>query len=166
MKEESPYIRKIKDELLEPDFQYIHDLEMLRAIVRQSERTGNYGSIGSWVNERYLNLKEKYPEAVIAFKAELEEEKEIQRIRQETKRQETLEKHKQSPYLREKIEQLSESESEERERQLRELVRLRDMMIHSKKLGYGGQAMAYLKASLRDKYPEAYETFKKELEDF
>ena len=75
MKEESPYIRKIKDDL-ESNFQYIHDLEMLRAIIRQSQRTGNYGSSGSWINERYLNLKEKYPEAVIAFKAELREEKE------------------------------------------------------------------------------------------
>lgn len=46
MKEEPPYVRKIKD-TLEPKFQYIHDLKMLRAIVRQSERTGNYGSIGS-----------------------------------------------------------------------------------------------------------------------
>ncbi len=57
MKEESLYIRKIKEELLEPDFQYIHDLEMLRAIIRNSERNENYGSTGSWINERYLNLK-------------------------------------------------------------------------------------------------------------
>ncbi len=47
------------------------------------------------------------------------------------------------------------------EKQLRELMKLRDMMIHSEK-GYGGQAIAYLKANLRDKYPEANEAFKKE----
>ena len=157
MKEESPFIRKIKDELT-ADFQYIHDLEMLRAIVRQSERTGNYGSSGSWINERYLNLKEKYPEAVIAFKAELQEEQESQRLRKETKWQQTLERHKQSPYLREKMEQLLESD----EKQLRELMRLRDMMINLKS-GYGGQAMSYLKVSLRNKYPLAYETFEEEL---
>ncbi len=158
MKAESPYIRKIKDELLELDYQYLHDLEMLRAIVRQSERTGNYGSSGSWINERYLNLKEKYPEAVIAFRAELREEKELQQSRKETKWQEILEKHRQSPYLREQMEQLLESD----EKQLRELMRLRDLMIHLKK-GYGGQAMSYLKVHLRDKYPEAYEAFQEEL---
>ncbi len=155
---ESPYIRKIKDELLEPNYQLIHDLELLRAIIRQSERTGNYGSRGSWINERYLNLKEKYPEAVLAFETDLEEEKERQRLRKEIKWQQNLEKHKQSPYLREKMEQLLESD----EKQLRELMRLREMMIELKK-GYGGQAMAYLKASLRNKYPEAYEAFQEEL---
>ncbi len=158
MREESPYIRKIKDELLEPNFQYINDLHMLRAIIRNSERTGNYGKSGSWINQRYLNLKDKYPEAVRIFKVELREEKEVQRLRKEAKWQQALERHKQSPYLKEKIEQLLESE----EKQLRELMRLRDMMINSKK-GYGGQAMAYLKASLRDKYPEAYERFQEEL---
>jgi hypothetical protein len=40
MSDESPYIGKIKDELVEPDFRHIHDLEMLRAIIRQSERSG------------------------------------------------------------------------------------------------------------------------------
>ncbi len=158
MKEESPYIRKIKDELLEPNYQLIHDLELLRAIIRQSERTGNYGSSGSWVNERYLKLKEKYPEAVIAFEIELEEEKERQQLRKKAKWQQTLEKHKQSPYLREKIEQLLESD----EKQLRELMKLRDLMINSK-MGYGSEAMGYLKASLRHKYPVAYEAFEEEL---
>ncbi len=158
MKEESPYIRKIKDQLLEPNFQYINDLELLRAIIRQSERTGNYGSSGSWVNERYLKLKEKYPEAVVVFETELKEEKERQRLRKETKWQQTLEKHKQSPYLREKMEQLLESD----EKQLRELMRLRDLMIHSKK-GYGSEAMGYLRVSLKNKHPLAYEAFKKEL---
>jgi len=36
-------------------------------------------------------------------------------------------------------------------------------MIHLKK-GYGSEAMGYLRASLRDKYPLAYEAFIKELE--
>jgi hypothetical protein len=59
------------------------------------------------------------------------------------------------------MEQLSESE--EGEKQLRELMRLRDIMINSKK-GYGGQAMGYLKVHLRNKYPVAYEVFQEELE--
>ena len=36
-------------------------------------------------------------------------------------------------------------------------------MIHSK-MGHGSEAPGYLKASLRNKYPVVYETFKKELE--
>ncbi len=127
---------------------------------RQSERTGNYGSSGSWVNERYLNLKEKHPEAVMAFEAELREEKERQRLRQETKRQKTLDKHRQSAYLREKMERLLESE--DGERQLRGLMRLRDLMIQTK-MGYGSQVTGYYKANLRDKYPNAYEAFEEEL---
>ena len=157
MKEESPYIRKIK-ESLEPDFQYIHDLEMLRAIIRNSERTGNYGSRGSWVNERYLNLKEKHPDAVMAFEAELTEEKELQQVLKETKWQETLERHRQSPYLREQMEELLETD----EKQLRELMMLRDLMINLKK-GLGSEAMGYMRTSLRNKYPLAYEAFEEEL---
>ena len=104
------------------------------------------------------NLEEKYPEAVRAFEAELREEKEKQRLRKETKWQQTLERHRQSAYLREKMEQLLGSD----EKQLRELMRLRDMMIHLKN-GYGSEAMGYMRVSLRDKYPLAYEEFEKEL---
>lgn len=160
MREESPHIGKIRDGLPEPDWQHIHDLELLRAIIRQSERIGSYGSSGSWVNQRYLDLKEKHPEAVTAFEAELREEKERQRLRRETKRQETLENHERSPYLREKMGRLLESE--EGERQLRGLMRLRDLMIQTK-MGYGSQVTGYYKANLRDKYPEAYEAFEEEL---
>lgn len=42
------------------------------------------------------------------------------------------------------------------------LKRLRDLMIHSK-LGYRSLATGYLKASLRDNYPIAYEAFEEEL---
>ena len=52
--------------------------------------------------------------------------------------QETLEEHKQSAYLREKIEQLSESK--DGETQLRELMRLRDIIIYSK-MSYRSEAM-------------------------
>ncbi len=160
MKEESPYIRKKKDQLLEPDWKYIHDLELLRVTLRQDEQTGKYDPSGSLINERHLDLKERYPEAVIAFKAELREEKEWERSYKEAKRQESLERHKQSAYLKEKIEQLSGSE--DGERQLRELMRLRDLMIRWK-MGQGSEAMGYMRVSLRSKYPEAYESLKEEL---
>ena len=56
------------------------------------------------------------------------------------------------------MEELLESD----EKQLRELMRLRDMMIQLKK-GYGSEAMGYMRASLRNKYPVACEAFKNEL---
>ncbi len=61
MKEESPYIRKEKDRLLEPDWKYVHDLELLRITLRQDEQNGEYDPSGSLINERHLDLKEKYP---------------------------------------------------------------------------------------------------------
>ncbi len=70
MREESSYIEKIRDESLEPGWRYVHDLELLRAVIGQSERTRSYGSNGSWVNERYLGLKEKHPDTLMGFEAE------------------------------------------------------------------------------------------------
>ncbi len=49
---ESPYIKRIKSKSLEAEQQYIHDVEMLRSIVRQSERTRNYGSSELFVNKQ------------------------------------------------------------------------------------------------------------------
>ncbi len=66
MKEESPYISKKKDEVLEPDWKYVHDLELLRVTLRQDKQTGKYDPSGSLMNERHLALKKKYPEAVSA----------------------------------------------------------------------------------------------------
>ncbi len=160
MKEGSPYISKKKDEVLEPDWKYVHDLELLRVTLRQDEQTGKHDPSGSLINERHLDLKKKYPEAVSAFRAELREEKEWERSYKEAKRQESLERHKQSAYLKEKMDQLSESE--DGERQLQELIGLRDLMI-CWKMGQGSEAMGYIRVSLRNKYPEAYEAFQEEL---
>ncbi len=70
-----------------------------------------------------------------------------------------LEKYKQSAYT-EEVE--GWPDSEEKDKYLRDLKRLQDLMIHSKK-GYGSEAIGYLKASLRSKYPVAYKAFQKEL---
>ena len=91
----------------------------------------------------------------MAFEAELRWEK-------EQLRQETLGKYKHSPYL-EEVEAWLQSET--KDSYLRDLKRLRDLMIHSKKLGYGGFAMGMIYGKLKNKYPKAHEEFKKELED-
>jgi len=71
-----------------------------------------------------------------------------------------MENHRQSAYLGEKMEQLSESE--DAERRLRGLMQLRDLMVHTK-MGYGSEALGYLRVSLRDKYPVTYEALEEEL---
>lgn len=42
------------------------------------------------------------------------------------------------------------------------MKRLRDLVIHSK-LGYGSETIGYLKASLKNNYPVAYEALEGEL---
>jgi len=152
---ESPYIRWVKNKRPEPEPQYVHELNVLRAMVRQEDRQGDVGWGGTWTKERYQHLKDKHPEALMAFEAELRWEK-------EQLRQETLGKYKHSPYL-EEVEAWLQSET--KDSYLRDLKRLRDLMIHSKKLGYGGFAMGMIYGELKNKYPKAHEEFKKELED-
>jgi hypothetical protein len=155
---ESPYIRWVKNKHLEPDPQYIYELNVLRAMVRQEDRQGNIGWGGTWTKERYQYLKEKHPEAVLAFEAEIRWEEE-----EEQHRKETLERYRYSAYI-EAVERWPDSEA--KDSYLRELNRLRDLMIHSKKLGYGGFAMAMIYGKLKNKYQEAYEAFERELEDW
>jgi hypothetical protein len=102
-------------------------------------------------------LKEKHPEALLAFEAELRWEKE-----DEQHRREILERYKYSPYI-EEVEGWPDSEA--KENHLRHLRQLRDVMVQSQKLGYGGFAMNMIYKKLKDKYPQAYEAFEKELED-
>jgi hypothetical protein len=152
---ESPYVRWVKNKRPEPDPQYVHELNVLRAMVRQEDRQGDEGWGGTWTKERYHRLKEKHPEALMAFEAELrwEEEEEQHRI-------ETLEKYRHSSYI-EEVEGWPDSEA--KDSYLRDLKRLRDLMIHSKKLGYGSYPMGLAIANLTTKYFEAYETFKRKL---
>ncbi len=152
---ESPYIRRIRDKRPEPDSLYVYELNVLRAMVRQEYRQGDVGWGGSWTKERYQYLKDKHPEALMAFEAELRWEREEEQLRRET-----LEKYKDSPYI-EEVEGWPDSEG--KDKYLRDLKRLRDIMIRSKKLGYGGYAMGMIYGKLKNKYPKAHEVFKEEL---
>ncbi len=154
---ESPYIRRIKNKRPEPDPHYIHELDVLRAMVRQEDRQGDIGWGGTWTKERYHQLRDKHPEAVMAFEAELRWEREEDQLRRET-----LEKYKDSPYIAE-VEGWPDSEA--KDCYLRDLKRLRDIMIRSKKLGYGSYAMGMIYGKLKSKYPRAHEVFSKELDD-
>jgi hypothetical protein len=75
---------------------------------------------------------------------------------------EILEKCRYSPYI-EEVEGWPDSEA--KETYLRDLKRLKVLMIHSKKLGYGGFAMGMIYGKLKNRYPEARIAFEKELED-
>lgn len=152
---ESPYIRFVKNKDSEPDPNYVYDLNVLRAMVRQEDRQGDIGWGGSWTKERYQRLRDIHPEALMAFEAELRWEREEAQLRRET-----LEKYERSPYIDE-IEEWPDSEG--KDRYLRDLKRLRDVMIRSQKLGYGSYAMGMIYGKLRSKYPKAHEAFEREL---
>ncbi len=155
MVSESPYIRRIKNKRPEPDPQYVYELNVLRAMVRQEDRQGDVGWGGSWTKERYQKLRDKHPEAVMAFEAELKWEREEDQLRRET-----LEKYRYSPYV-EEVEGWPDSEG--KDKYLRDLKRLKDIMIRSRKLGYGGYAMGMIYGKLRNRYPKAHEAFEEEL---
>jgi hypothetical protein len=152
---ESPYIRWVKDKHSKPDSQYVHELDVLRAMVRQEHRQGDIGWGGTWTKERYQRLKDKHPEAVMAFEAELRWERE-----EKQHNREVLERYSHSPFI-EEVKGWPESEA--KDSYLNDLRQLRNVMIHSKKLGYGGFAMGMIYRKLRDEYPEAHEVFSKEL---
>jgi hypothetical protein len=154
---ESPYIRWVKNKHSRPDPHYVYELNVLRAMVRQENRQGDIGWGGTWTKERYQVLKEKHPEPLIAFRAELRWEKDSERLRQQA-----LERYSRpSSYIGE-VEGWPKSEA--RGRYLKDLRQLRDVMIHSK-VGYIGYAGGAILGALRSRYPEAHDVFKKELED-
>ncbi len=157
MVSESPYIRRIKNKHPEPDPQYVYELNVLRAMVRQEDRQGDIGWGGTWTKERYQRLRNKHPEAVMAFEAELRWEREEEQLRRET-----LERYGCSSYIAE-VEGWPASEG--KDVYLRDLKRLRDVMIRSKKLGYGGYTMGMIYGKLKNKYLEAHKVFIRELED-
>lgn len=150
----SPYLRMLKNKLVPLDPNYLHELEILRAMVRQEDRQGDSGWGGSWTKERYKSLKEKHPEALMAFETELRLEKEKEELRREA-----LRMYEHSPYI-EEVE--GWPESKEKDSYLKDLKRLRDLMIHSK-LGYGSYPSGLAMTNLRNRYSQAYETFNKEL---
>jgi hypothetical protein len=152
---ESPYIRAMKNKIIPLDPNYLHELEILRAMVRQEDRQGDSGWGGSWTKELYRSLKEKHPEAVMVFETELRLEKEKEELRRET-----LRKYEHSPYI-EEVE--GWPDSEQKEKYLKDLKRLRNLMIHSK-MGYGSYPSGLAMTNLRNRCPKAYEVFKEELE--
>ncbi len=156
MVSESPYIRWVKNKSPKPDPQYVHELDVLRAMVRQEDRQGDIGWGGTWTKERYQKLRDKHPEALMAFEAELRWEEEEEQLRRET-----LERFALSAYIAE-VEGWPDSEG--KDRYLQHLKRLRDIMIRTKKLGYGSYAMGMIYGKLKNKYPEAHKVFSRELE--
>ena len=81
---ESPFLRAMKNKLVPPDPSYLHEVEVLRVMLRQEDRQGDSGWGGSWTKERYQTLKEKHPEALMVFQTELRLEKERERHRRAT----------------------------------------------------------------------------------
>ncbi len=154
---ESPYIRLVKNKAPEPDPDYVHDLVVLRAMVRQEERQGDIGWGGTWTRERYQHLRDAYPEALMAFEAEVRWAKEEAQLRRET-----FERYEDSPYLEER--ERAYPADPDKERYLKKIGRLRYVMI-LKKLGYVDRMIAMAFTNLRRAYPEAHEAFSKELED-
>jgi hypothetical protein len=155
---ESPYIKWVKNKHPHPDPHYVYELNVLRAMVRQEDRQGDKGWGGrTWTKERYQALREKHPEALMAFEAELRWEKEREKLRQEE-----LERYNcPSPYI-EEVEGWPATEL--RNHYLKDLRQLRAVMVHSK-VGYIGYAGGAILGTLKGRYPEAHEVFKKELED-
>ena len=127
----------------------------VRAMLRQGDRQGNSGWGGSWTKERYQNLKEKHPDALMVFQTELWVEKERERHRRET-----FDRLMPSAYIERQSRELPDSE--EKDEYLRKLRNLKWLMIASGLggLGYGGGIAL---GGLRNSYPEAYEAFEEEL---
>ncbi|MDP9426693.1 MAG: hypothetical protein M3P37_11850, partial [Actinomycetota bacterium] len=136
---ESPYLRMLKNKLVPLDSSYLHELEVLRATLRQeSYQESGWG--GSWTKERYQNLKEKHPEALMVFENELRLEK-----KKEKHRRETFDRLMPSPYI-ERQKELPNSE--DKEKRLRNLRNLKWLMIASKLGGVdytGGMALTNFK---------------------
>jgi hypothetical protein len=154
---ESPFIRAITNKVVEPDPLYVHDLVVLRAMIRQKHRQGDIGWGGTWTRERFQRLKERHLEAVSAFEREMRQEKE-----REEHRREALERHRHSPYI--ELQQQVHPNNPDKDDYLKALERLKHVMILFK-LGYGSREMAMLRVNSKKRYPEAYDVFEKELED-
>ncbi len=151
----SPYLRMLKNKLVPLDPSYLHEAEVLRAMLRQEAKHGDSGWGGSWTQERYQNLKEKHPEALMVFQRELRLEKERERHRRET-----FDRLMPSAYIERKKRELLDSV--EKDKYIRKLRNLKWLMIASKLggVGYGGGIAL---RGLRSSYPEAYERFQEEL---
>ncbi len=151
----SPYLRMLKNKIVPLDPYYLHELEVLRAMLRQEDYQGDSGWGGSWTKECFQNLKEKHPDALMVFENEIRIEKERERHRRET-----FGRLMPSPYIERMKKELPDST--EKNRYLSDLRNLKRLMIASR-LGGTGYGGAILKRGLSDKYPEAHEVFREEL---
>ena len=133
-----------------------HELMVLEAMVRQEDRQGDVGWGGTWTKERFQKLREKHPRAYKAYLARMK----VQKARKQHER-ETFERYSYSLYIEAKSRELPEPG--ESDRYLEKLKQLKALMILYK-LGYGDRMMAMAFTNLKNSYPEAYEAFKKELE--
>ncbi len=149
---ESPYIRWVRNKDAEPDQQYVYELNVLRAMVRQEDRPGDVGWGGTWTKGRYQRLKDKRPEAVLAFEAELGE-------RGGAAAAGDPRKYGYSAYLEEQTRTYPNKYG-----YLKALKRLRNVMILFK-VGYGSREIAMLRVNSKRRYPEAYEAFERKVED-
>jgi hypothetical protein len=148
---DSPYLRMLKNKIVPLDPYYLHELEILRAMVRKEDRSWSDSSWGGELTkERYRQVREKYPEACKALESELWAEKGRDQRKIRTRRNLVP-----SPYIERNRRELSDSEE-------KELRSFKNAMIHMK-LGYGSQPMAYILTIWKDRYPEAYEAFQEEL---
>ena len=142
MVSESPYLKE-QIEKYSDEPEYLNDLRILRRFVQN----GSFGYHQSR-NIVFRTLKTRYPEAYSVFGEE--------------RRRETLERFKISPYIEEQ--KRTYPNNPDKDGYLRSLERLRHVMILFK-VGYGGFAMGMIFGKLKNKHPEAYEAFERELED-
>ncbi len=153
---ESPFLRNLKNKVIPLDPYHLQELEILRVMVRKEDRSWSDSSWrGEMTKEKYRELREKYPEAYVAFESELWEEKGRNQSKIRTRRNLMP-----SPYIEQMTRELPDSQ--EKKKYLEELSRFKTAMIHMK-LGYGSQPMAYILTIWKDRYPEAYEAFEEEL---
>ncbi len=152
---ESPYLRMLKNKIVPLDPYYLHELEVLRAMLRQEDRQGDSGWGGSWTKERYRDLKDKHPDALMVFENEIRLEKERERHRRET-----FDRLMPSSYIEQKRRELLDSE--DKKKHLRKLRNLKRLMIASR-LGGVGYAGGIALTNFRNGFSEAHEAFKEEL---
>jgi hypothetical protein len=150
----SPYLRVLKNKIVPLDTSYLHELEVLRAMLRQEEYQGDSGWGGSWTKERYQNLKEKHPDALMVFETELKLEKQSERHRREI-----FDRLMPSSYIQRQKEL---PDSEEKEKYLKKIRNLKWLMIASR-LGNVGFTGGIALRGLRNSYPEAHKAFEEEL---
>src|SRR5215203_5254390 len=139
---EAQYLkREMEQNPEEPE--YLNDLRILRRFVQN-------GSFGYHQSDDvvFQRLKTRYPRAYSAFGEE--------------RRGETLQKYQRSPYI--EGQKKTYPDNPDKDDYLKSLERLRHVLILFK-LGYGSREMAMLRVNSGKRLPEAYEAFKKELED-